>query len=75
MATNKTCWTLEPDDERRVDVTRREYGLFSRLLALSVIGSCVDVKDHVPDMKQLKEISLVVFDPLTKKYEERVTCI
>ena len=48
---------------------------FSRLLALSVVGSCAEVKDHVPDMKQLKEISLVVFDPLTKKYEERVTCI
>ena len=54
--------------------------LSSRPLALIVIGSCAEVKDHVPDMKQLEEISLVVFDPLTKKYEERgvrqrVTCI
>ena len=46
----------------------------SRPLALIVIGSCAEVKDHVPDTKQLKEISRVVFDPLTKKYEERGVC-
>ena len=63
-------------DKRPCDAKVRS----SRPLALIVVGSCAEVKDHVPDMKQLKEISLVVFDPLTKKYEERgvrqrVTCI
>ena len=51
----------------------------SRLPALIVVGSCAEVKDLVPELKHLTEIHLVVFDPLTKKYEERgvrqrVTC-
>ena len=44
----------------------------SRPLALIVIGSCAEVRDHVPELKygDLSEMSLVVLDPLTKKYEE-----
>ena len=43
----------------------------SRPFALVVVGSCSEVKDHVPELKHLTEISLVVFDPLTEKYEQR----
>ena len=40
----------------------------SRPLALIVIGSCAEVRDHVPELKygDLSKMSLVVFDPLTK---------
>ena len=48
----------------------------SQPLALIVIGSCAEVREY----GGLAEMSLVVFDPFTKKYEERgarqrVTCI
>ena len=48
---------------------------FSRLHALSVIGSCVEVKGHNPVMKHLEEVSPVVFDPLTEEQNvcQRVT--
>ena len=65
------------DDGRLVELAKVRS---SCPIALIVIGPSAEVKDHVPDMKQLKEICLVVFDPLTKKYEERgvrqrFTCI
>ena len=45
----------------------------SRPFALIVTGSCAEVRDHVPELKygDSSEISLVVFDPPTTKYEER----